>query len=124
MQLQPDTAYVITPTRPPTESWVQMPDEKTLMRAYQVFTSQGLNTELLAGFSSQDFSASGDVVQELLNITAVHPLRESEVFEFFDKGGIPHSKLEVLLEEEKLKRIIHEGTPFYLRKLPSKSHAS
>jgi wyosine [tRNA(Phe)-imidazoG37] synthetase (radical SAM superfamily) len=123
-KLNAETSYIITPTRPPTEPWVEMPKESTLTQAYQIFTENGLKTELLAGFSTEDFSASGDVVQELLNITAVHPLRESEVFEFFDKGGVSHNKLKDLIHDEKLTRIVHDGKPFYLRKLPTNAHSS
>lgn len=123
-KLNAEKSYIIAPTRPPSESWVEIPEESTLTQAYQIFTENGLDTELLAGFSTEDFSASGDVVQELLNITAVHPLRESEVFEFFDNGGISHRILKDLLRDEKLTRIVYDGKPFYLRKLPAKVHLS
>jgi wyosine [tRNA(Phe)-imidazoG37] synthetase (radical SAM superfamily) len=34
-RLQPDSAYLAVPTRPPAEEWARAPDEGTLNRAYQ-----------------------------------------------------------------------------------------
>lgn len=123
-KLQPDKAYIIVPTRPPAESWVEAPDEASLNRAYQVFRTHGLDVELLTGFSPEDFSTSGDLEEELLSITAVHPLRESEAVELITKAGGNKSILKALVEEGKMARTIFDGIPFYLRKLPLKAAKS
>ncbi len=117
-QLNPAIAYIAIPTRPPSERWVQSPDEETLNRAYHIFRNHVVKTELLTGFSEEAFSASGDVVQNLLNITSVHPMRESEALQFLKQGNADGKKLEELVAQKKLVRIIHQGQPFYVRKLP------
>lgn len=116
-QLQPDVAYLAVPTRPPSEGWAQAPDEATLTRAYQIFVNEGVNTEVLIGYSADTFTAGGDVVQNLLNITSVHPMRESESLDFLRQGNLDAQKLEELVREEQLVRVEHEGIPFYVRKL-------
>lgn len=116
-KLNPSIAYIAIPTRPPSESWVQMPDEQTLNLAYQIFNSHVNKTEFLTGFSEEAFLASENVIQELLNITSVHPMRESEAVAFFKQGKIDKTKLDDLVIQEKLVRVIHDGQPFYIRKL-------
>jgi wyosine [tRNA(Phe)-imidazoG37] synthetase (radical SAM superfamily) len=37
-RLQPATAYLAIPTRPPAETWVRPPDEATLDNAFQIVT--------------------------------------------------------------------------------------
>ncbi len=123
-EIHPDKAYLIVPTRPPAESWVEVPDEANLNRAYQIYKTHGLDVELLTGFSPEDFSTSGDLEEELLSITAVHPLRESEAVELITKAGGHSSILESLVGQGKLTRTIFDGIPFYLRKLPVKAAKS
>lgn len=117
-QLNPDLAYIGIPTRPPTEKWALPPDEETLNLAYQIFSEQVEKVECLTGFSPESFSATGDVVQNLLSITAVHPMRESEALDFLKQGGIEQEKLEELVAREELVRVMHDDLPFYVRKLP------
>jgi wyosine [tRNA(Phe)-imidazoG37] synthetase (radical SAM superfamily) len=115
-QLNPDTAYIAIPTRPPTEKKIQSPDESTLNLAYQLFNQQVRKAECLTGFSTDTFSASGDVVENILNITAVHPIRESEVLNLLKRGNADAKKLEELVKQGQLVRVFHEGLPFYVRK--------
>jgi wyosine [tRNA(Phe)-imidazoG37] synthetase (radical SAM superfamily) len=115
-QLDPDVAYLAIPTRPPTEKNIQPPDETTLNRAYQIFSQQVRKAECLTGFSPDTFSASGDVLQNLLNITAVHPVRESEVLSLLKRGGYEAQALDFLVDEGKLARVLHQDVPFYVRK--------
>ncbi len=118
-RVNPSIAYLAIPTRPPAESWVQSPDEQTLNKAYQIFDEQLNEVELLTGFSSETFSATGDTVQSILDITSVHPMRESEVLSYLQKGGIVKEQLNILITDEKLVRVVHEGQPFYIRKYSS-----
>ncbi len=116
-KLNPDTAYIAVPTRPPSESWAGTPDEERINRAYQIFLKQLDKVECLLGFSPDSFGVTGDVIQSILDITAVHPMRESELLKVLEEGGFSRAKLDELLKEEKLVRIEHEGQPFYLRKM-------
>lgn len=116
-KLNPDVAFIGLPTRPPCEAWVQAPDEETITMAYQLFAAKLKEVECLTGFSPEGFSVTGDVLTDLLDITAVHPMRESEVLTFLEEGGAKKEDLENLIREEKLVRVLHDGQPFYIRKL-------
>ncbi len=116
-KIQVNTAYLAVPSRPPAETWAQSPDETTLTKAYQIFSKHLNSVEILTGFSNETFAVTGDVVNDLLAITSVHPMRESEVLTFLQKGGVNKAQLAKLVDEGKLVRIQHEGQAFYLRKL-------
>ena len=116
-EIDPAIAYLGLPTRPPLEDWAQSPDEQTLNEAYHLFKERLPRVELLAGFSPDTFSVSGDVLQSFLNILAVHPMRESEALSFLERGGVGRNRLEALVGEGVLVRVFHEGQAFYLRKL-------
>lgn len=117
-RLNPATAYIAVPTRPPSEGWVKAPAESRLYEAYEAFAARLRKVEFLLGFSGDAFSVAGDAIQGLLDITAVHPMRESEVLPFLEKGGAGKAQLEELLARKLLARIVHEGQVFYVRKLP------
>ena len=64
------------PTRPPAETWVEPPDEQVVNRAFQTLNRKVERVELLTGYEGNAFACTGDVVEDLLEITAVHPMRE------------------------------------------------
>lgn len=115
--LHPDIAYLALPTRPPVQTWVTAPGEQTLSEAYLLFKQYVDEAECLTGFSPDAFSLSGDVIEDLLSITAVHPMRESEVLDLLRKGGVDRARLEELVADGRLVRTFHDGQAFYLRKL-------
>ena len=118
--LHPSRACISAPTRPPTETWVRAPGEDVLHRAYQIFSDHIDNVEYIISYEGDDFSVTGDVETDLLNITAVHPMREDAVFAFLQKAGAEETVLESLLENGFLIRVQHEGQWFYLRRFHAK----
>lgn len=77
-ELKPDKAYIAIPTRPPAESWVKPAKEEVINHAYQVFTEAlgEERVEYLIGYEENAFAFTGNVEEDLLSITAVHPMRE------------------------------------------------
>jgi wyosine [tRNA(Phe)-imidazoG37] synthetase (radical SAM superfamily) len=116
-------AYIAVPTRPPTEKWVKPAKEETVNDAFQAFTRRlGANrVEYLIGYEGNAFSVTGNVEEDLLSITAVHPMRKEAVLEFLGKANSDWRLIERLLEEDKLKELDYEGNIFYMRKLPEKT---
>jgi hypothetical protein len=64
------------------------------------------------------FAFTGDVEEDLLSITAVHPMREEAVKEFLTKANAGWQITETLLAEGKLVQLDYEGNKYYMRKLP------
>lgn len=121
-KLRPERAYLAIPTRPPQESGARAPGEEKLAEAWHIF-SEHLpgKAELLGGYSPEPFTAAGDAVQNLLDITCVHPMRESEALELFERAGVDRSVLQDLISKGEIVRVLHNGQAFFVRKLPAKS---
>jgi wyosine [tRNA(Phe)-imidazoG37] synthetase (radical SAM superfamily) len=119
-------AYIAIPTRPPTENWVKRAKEDVLNAAFQVFSEKlGANrVEYLIGYEGNAFAFSGNVEEDLLSITAVHPMRKEAVETFLKKERTNWCVIEKLLEENKLIELEYEGSKYYMRKLPSRRKAS
>ena len=121
-ELKPDTAYIAVPTRPPAEPWVRPAREEVINRAFQAF-SKALGedrVEYLIGYEGNAFTFTGNVEEDLLSITAVHPMREDAVREFLRKANADWSIIEKLIRENKLIELEYEGKKFYMRRLKSR----
>jgi wyosine [tRNA(Phe)-imidazoG37] synthetase (radical SAM superfamily) len=112
-------AYVAVPTRPPAEKWVKPAKEETINAAFQDFAERlGANkVEYLIGYEGNAFAFTGNLEQDLLSITAVHPMREEAVREFLKKANADWKIIEELMQEGKLGRLEFEGNMYYMRKL-------
>ncbi|ASJ03451.1 radical SAM protein [Thermococcus profundus] len=121
-ELKPDKAYIAIPTRPPAELWVKPAKERVINRAYQVFSEilGEERVEYLIGYEGNAFAFTGNVEEDLLSITSVHPMREDAVREFLKKAKADWSVVEKLLNEGKLIELEYNGKRFYMRKLKSR----
>ncbi len=117
-EIQPDTAYLSIPTRPPAKKSVHGPSEKALNHFYQVVDGRVANVEYLIGYEGNAFASSGNVEADLLSITAVHPMREEAVQKLLDRNGCNWSAVEKLIKEEKMKVTEHENNRYFMRTLP------
>ena len=117
-----DKAYIAIPTRPPTEKWVKPAKEEVINHAFQVFSEElGVNrVEYLIGYEGNAFAFTGKVEEDLLSITAVHPMRKEAVTEFLKKANADWKVVEKLLKESRLIELGYEGKKYYMRKLPSR----
>ncbi|AHL21733.1 radical SAM protein [Thermococcus nautili] len=120
-ELKPDKAYIAVPTRPPAEKWVEPASEETINLAYQLFSERlGGKVEYLIGYEGNAFASTGNVVEDILSITAVHPMREEALRELLEKNNAGWDVVERLLEEGKLIRLNYRGETFYMRALKSR----
>ncbi len=120
-RLRPDRAYLSVPIRPPAEQWVQLPDEHAIHRAFQILSQTVERVELLIGYEGNAFAFTGDAEEDLLSITAVHPMRKEAVTEFLARAGADWAVVHRLLNQGRLVEIEHQGRTFYMRKLPSQA---
>jgi wyosine [tRNA(Phe)-imidazoG37] synthetase (radical SAM superfamily) len=116
-RLRPATAYLSIPTRPPAEEWVQPPAEEAINRAYQILSEAVHRVEYLIGYEGNAFAFTGDVEDDLLSITAVHPMREDAVDVFLARAGADWEVVRDLVTQGELIEAKYGGYQFYLRTL-------
>jgi len=68
-------------------------------------------------YEGNAFAFTGDVVQDLLDITAVHPMREDAVSDYLTRANGQWATVRQLVAEGQLVEVEHGGHNFYLRKL-------
>jgi wyosine [tRNA(Phe)-imidazoG37] synthetase (radical SAM superfamily) len=115
-QVNPSRAYLSIPTRPPADSSVKSPDTAELNRAYQVFSEHLTRVEYLIGYEGNAFSSTGDIVNDLLSITAVHPMRREAIAELLDQVSASWELISELVRRDELVELDYGGSVFYLRK--------
>jgi len=115
-KLQPNTAYLSIPTRPPAEKWVCGPDEAVLNRAYQFFAEKMKRVEYLIDYEGNAFASAGDIEKDLLSITAVHPMREEAVRTLLSRSGTAWEVVGRLVAKGEIAEITYDGHIFYLRR--------
>lgn len=115
-QINPQIAYISIPTRPPAVSSVTPPNEMAINEAYQIFTEKGLNTELILGFEGTNTGFTGNAKEDILNICAVHPIREDTMNELLAKDNADYEVVESLIREDKVQQLLYKSMKFYLRK--------
>ena len=114
--LNPARAYLSIPTRPPAEKRVHPPDEEIVNRAYQILSRRVNQVEYLIGYEGDAFAFSGNVEENLLSTTAVHPMREEAVKELIQKSGSGWPVVQDLIKQGSLIETEYEGQRFYMRR--------
>lgn len=109
------TAYLAVPTRPTAVEGVSGASETRLTLAHELFSARLAHVELLTGHESADFPNTGDVKDNLLAITAVHPMREVAVRRLLAREHAGWDIIENLISEGTLKSVKYAGERFYLR---------
>lgn len=113
--LNPDIAYIAIPTRPPAERWVTQPNEELVAKAYEIFSEKLNRVEYLIGYEGNEFVSLENVREDILKITAVHPMREEAILELLKKGDTSEGLLEDMLNKNELKKVEYQGHVYYLR---------
>jgi hypothetical protein len=73
--------------------------------------------EYLIGYEGNAFAFTGDVEEDLLSITAVHPMREDAVDAFLARAGADGSVVQQLVDRGQLIETEYGERTFYMRKL-------
>ena len=114
--LSPGTSFISIPTRPTAYRKAEKPDEQTLTMAYDIFSERIENVELLTGYEGDAFASSGNFREDVLSITAVHPMREDAVKKLLEKSGGALEDLMKLIDQKLIEKVDYKGENFYLRK--------
>jgi wyosine [tRNA(Phe)-imidazoG37] synthetase (radical SAM superfamily) len=121
-RIKPSKAYIAIPTRPPAEEWVKPPEENVLNEVFQCFADKlGIrNVEYLIGYEGNAFAFTGNVKEDILSITSVHPMREDAIEEFLKKADVDWSIIKELLSKGKLIMVEYENHKYYMRRIASR----
>jgi wyosine [tRNA(Phe)-imidazoG37] synthetase (radical SAM superfamily) len=114
-ELAPNVAYLSAPTRPPAEAWVRPASEEAIARAFEIFRAAHEHVELLVGYEGDAFATTGDPKEDLLSITAVHPMREAAVRRLMDRAGGDWEQVEELIREGQLVEARYGTHRYFLR---------
>ncbi|WP_292461160.1 radical SAM protein [Methanothermococcus sp.] len=120
-KLSPNKCYISIPIRPPAEK-IKPANEETINRVFQIFSKIiGLDkVEYLIGYEGNEFAYSGNIEEDLLSITSVHPMRKEGVEELLKKAGAGWDIVDKLIKENKLIKLEYDDNIFYMRKLKSR----
>jgi len=113
--VNPSKCFLAVPTRPPSEK-VMPAGEDSLVGAYKIFTAKGLRVEYLIGYEGNDFTSAGNPIEDLLNITSVHPMRQDAVKELLGKRGIGFDAVVELVNNGAMKEVEYKHEKYYIRK--------
>jgi wyosine [tRNA(Phe)-imidazoG37] synthetase (radical SAM superfamily) len=115
--LKPVRAYLAIPTRPPAVNHIQAPDEAIINESFQLFSQHLDHVEYLIGYEGNAFAYTGNVEEDILSISAVHPMREDAIRKLLDRSDAGWELINKLTAEGKLAEIEYKGHHFYLRKV-------
>jgi len=109
--VQPNRVYILTPTRPPAEPWVQPSDPETILKAQEIMGQ----AVAMAGLESGQFGLSefSDARQAILEIGSRHPLRRQQADEI-EKYFANQDVISKMLENEELTIVAYKGEEFLL----------
>jgi len=115
-EVNPTAAYLSIPTRPPALNWAEPPTEAALNEAYQIIKQHLDSVEYLIGYEGNAFGFTGNIEEDLLSITAVHPLRADAVGELLEHDHADWDVVRKLISNQQLIETEYHGNNFYMRK--------
>ena len=115
-KLKPSRSYLSLPIRPPADSWVQSPSEEVVNKSYNLFKEKVDQVECLIGYEGNVFAFTGEVEEDILSITSVHPMREEALKDFLKRAKSDWSVIDRLIEQGQLVESEYKEHKFYIRK--------
>ena len=115
--LNPFKAYLAIPIRPPSIKTVKPADTEELNQAWQIFSENQITTEFLTGFEGTDNGFTGNIHEDILNITSVHPLREDSLIKLLQNDNAGFEVVDFLISQKLIRVSVYEGKKFFLREL-------
>jgi wyosine [tRNA(Phe)-imidazoG37] synthetase (radical SAM superfamily) len=119
IELQPFKAYLSIPTRPPAEKWVNSPSFAQLRSAYQYLVQKISSVELLVDQEEDLFISTGQLTEDILSITAVHPVTELALKKMVLQANGDWSTIDRLVLEGKLERLFYQDQVYYRKNFSS-----
>ncbi len=115
-EIEPEIAYIAIPTRPLAFGGIFPAEEIAVAMAHETFSRHKLNAEMLTGYEGNAFAASGNFADDILSITAVHPMRKDAVMELMTKSNASELILNQLIENELIEKVTFNNQEYFLRR--------
>ena len=115
LELQPFKSYLSIPMRPPAEAWVKPPEADSLQKLLAIISEKVPFVDLIFETEASDFISTGNIIEDILSITAVHPIREEALFKMVKQACADWSVVENLLTSKNITCIHYREEKFYLR---------
>ncbi|MBN1633351.1 MAG: radical SAM protein [Ignavibacteria bacterium] len=107
--------YLMVPLRPPVEERVKIPEEETIVKIYGRLQNELKKVELLMYPEPDDFSTAGNLENEILKITSVHPMREDSLKKLILKNEKKWNLIQKLIDKGNLKEVIYDNQKYFTR---------
>lgn len=114
--IQPDIAYLSIPTRPPAVSSIKIPTESAMIEAHQILSEKNIQTEFLIGFEGTNTGYTGNIIEDIVDMCTVHPIREDTMMELLKKDNATPDILTSLIEQKYIKAVQYNLKTFYIRR--------
>jgi wyosine [tRNA(Phe)-imidazoG37] synthetase (radical SAM superfamily) len=114
--VKPARAYLAVPLRPPAKAAARVPAESVINGAVQLLQQRLRRVEYLIGYEGNAFAATGDAIEDLLAITAVHPMRREAVADLLARCDTDWSVIHALIARGAIVEHTYRGETFYLRR--------
>jgi wyosine [tRNA(Phe)-imidazoG37] synthetase (radical SAM superfamily) len=113
-EIAPHHAYLMTPTRPPAEPWVQPASNETLEYAKKILEEHGIRTTILAAPEQPPPPKTlGEVIDALYRTLLVHPLPVEAIIRILEANSIPPEKgLQELAARPGVAEVLYQGRKF------------
>jgi wyosine [tRNA(Phe)-imidazoG37] synthetase (radical SAM superfamily) len=112
-RIRPDRVQINVPVRPPSEAWVEIPDDEAIIRATAIL---GEAAEVVAPYEG-DFDLSGfsDLADAALAIIRRHPMRDRNLRKSLGRFGVDEvdATLARLEESGRARRRAYRGEVFW-----------
>jgi len=118
----PKKAYLLVPTRPPAENSIKRSSKDSLINAAEIVRSiSRVHVECITGDENEEgFFFSEDIVNDLLSITSVHPIRKEIVDEMLKKRNVDKAVIDDLVKLDMIVELLFEGKRFYRKNIKNK----
>jgi hypothetical protein len=74
-----------------------------------------INSEFLTQFEGTDAGYTGNIYEDILNITSVHPLREDSLLKLLQNDSAGYSVVNSLISQRLIKSMVYEGNKYFVR---------
>lgn len=120
-ELQPFKSYLSIPIRPPAEPWVKTPEFDSIRIVLDVIQQQLPFADVLFDQENADFVSTGNMIDDILAILAVHPIYEKALRSMLKSAGANWSIVEGLLKSGMISTIQYRDQLFFLSNSRNKS---